>query len=1674
MKKRFLSFFLTLCMLASLLPARATGGSWAGEGTSGAPYEIADEDDLKALSHRVNAGETFENTYFELTGDVDLNSGYTFAFAPETGLVAVNDGASDAFYLGTGICGTLEGNQFASAPSTAGGYYYLNGADGLYTALSSAAGAAARSYVSDADARTVTVYGADAETYDTLDTWTPIGTESNPFSGNFNGGGKTVEGIYINNTAKSDQGLFGYADNAAIRDLYVDGFITGGNRTGGVAGYIFGTVERCFNSAAVCGVRFVGGIAGDSVGGDGVSECGNRGAVSGVERVGGILGTGWDEISGCANSGAVNGKLYTGGILGVLMGGTLRNCCNGGTVTAVASGSTDTGGVVGHSEDATVQNCFNSGPVSGLSNVGGVAGGNFGAFDGIVENCYNRGGVTGSGNTGAVVGTNSGTVGYCYWLKTAEVCPTLGASGSGGAKGCGYITAPDGSITLVDTIDHTYVTDDTVKLTEALQAWVETANLAELDTWAADSVTGFPVFSSSLVPKTFTFRYYSSDGLTLLDSSTASLWRGSMLLSSYKPDEMGRVFLGWATEANSETAAYLPGSDYKPDYDALPEPKPDFLSLYAVWDYLWTGSGTADDPYLISSAQGLKELSERNETGETFSGKYFKLTQNISLNEGYTFTFDAATGLVAVNNGSADVFYLGTGIPGTESGNQFGIFGSSPGTYYDQNGGTYTAMSSSSSAGARKYVLHDDSVTVYGADTATYYTLNIWTPIGGTQGLNEQYFEGVFDGGGKTVSGLFINNTEDDQGLFGTADGAQIRNLSVAGCVIGGDYTSGIAGIAQENSSIENCTNAAMVCGTSYVGGISGSLKDGSTAENCENTGVVGGSMAGGGIAGTLSTGCAVQNCGNSGIVWGRDSGGGIVGGQSGGTVENCENTGVARGFALVGGIVGDLDEYGTVSNCRSSGVVSGSPSMLINYYLGGIVGRSIDGTIDGCSNSGTVSGGVCLGCVGGIGGGCENGQIRNCFNSGAVNGDVANSCDSYGGILGYGNGVRVINCSNTGAVSGACYIGGIAGRIGSSSTGGEGLLENCYSLGSVTGTYSSGKLAGKLDAPAKYCYWLKTAETDSYFGEISCAPVGCGYVTSADGSITPDGQSPYVTGTTVTLTEALEAWVEATNLDTYDTWVTDSAAGIPVFSSPWVPETFAFRYYSADGGTLLESKTVTLRQENMLIMSAEPEEAGKVFSGWAESANSTVIAYLPGEDYGSVYDASDPKPASLSLYAVWEDPGAGNGSVTKLFASGSSSAEPFYITDGQDPDSLENGGRDIVVNSGYGNAYTYGNPQNVGVSFTVGSGEGEIAPGQSARIVIYAYDVKELVEFDTVWLVDETLSKTYRVGQISGGANAWNSTALPLPQCLLEEGHSYHLKFSIDADVIYIRSVYLLIGEGTGDGGNITAKSVSLSYAPGTLSATASLTAAAATSYTLEYKVSARWEDNNTNQLRKAAGGITTTAAGETGTDTQSFSITPNSRFLYQLDVIVKKDSVPVAVITRVFTVYTCSYDLNGVSGTAPAGGGVLLGDKLEKPADPEAPGFAFLGWFTDVACTDAWDFGADTVSSDMILYASWIALDGGKALELSALSLDGGIASVTVQNKTDAALAASVVVAAYDSGGRMIGVKLLEVTAAKNGTQNVTADFSALSGLSGVKAFLLYGKESRPLCGSLSAGAR
>ncbi len=67
-----------------------------------------------------------------------------------------------------------------------------------------------------------------------------------------------------------------------------------------------------------------------------------------------------------------------------------------------------------------------------------------------------------------------------------------------------------------------------------------------------------------------------------------------------------------------------------------------------------------------------------------------------------------------------------------------------------------------------------------------------------------------------------------------------------------------------------------------------------------------------------------------------------------------------------------------------------------------------------------------------------------------------------------------------------------------------------------------------------------------------------------------------------------------------------------------------------------------------------------------------------------------------------------------------------------------------------------------------------------------------------------------------------------------------------------------------------------------------------------------------------------------------------------------------------------TVSFNASG-HGTAPSDQTIVPGKKAERPADPAAKGYAFDGWYTDQACTKAYDFDTE-VREDIVLYAKWI----------------------------------------------------------------------------------------------------
>lgn len=77
------------------------------------------------------------------------------------------------------------------------------------------------------------------------ETWTAIGTHSNPFKGTYNGNGKAIRGLEITNYNQTPSGLFGYVIGTLTGVNVVEPKIYGSHYAGAVVAHMFGTVSNC-------------------------------------------------------------------------------------------------------------------------------------------------------------------------------------------------------------------------------------------------------------------------------------------------------------------------------------------------------------------------------------------------------------------------------------------------------------------------------------------------------------------------------------------------------------------------------------------------------------------------------------------------------------------------------------------------------------------------------------------------------------------------------------------------------------------------------------------------------------------------------------------------------------------------------------------------------------------------------------------------------------------------------------------------------------------------------------------------------------------------------------------------------------------------------------------------------------------------------------------------------------------------------------------------------------------------------------------------------------------------------------------------------------------------------------------------------------------------------------
>lgn len=239
----------------------------------------------------------------------------------------------------------------------------------------------------------------------------PAGTETNPYSGSFDGGGHTISGLHISG-GDGNAALFGYIGEAGIvSDLTIEGAVTGAG-AGGAASVNLGIIDGVKSNVSVLGSEKSGGICAENKGTIKNSE--NTGSVYALNEGsgGGICSENYGSISSCANYGAVNGSeggsfsVYLGGIAGYSEG-SVSDSSNAGTVI----GGEYTAGGVGYSDKSySLKNIRNFGEVTGLRGFTAGAAAYLGK-DGAAAQLENYGSITGTGtNTGGIAADTAVTI----------------------------------------------------------------------------------------------------------------------------------------------------------------------------------------------------------------------------------------------------------------------------------------------------------------------------------------------------------------------------------------------------------------------------------------------------------------------------------------------------------------------------------------------------------------------------------------------------------------------------------------------------------------------------------------------------------------------------------------------------------------------------------------------------------------------------------------------------------------------------------------------------------------------------------------------------------------------------------------------------------------------------------------------------------------------------------------------------------------------------------------------------------------------------------------------------------------------------------------------------------------------------------------------------------------
>lgn len=246
--------------------------------------------------------------------------------------------------------------------------------------------------------------------------WEAIGTSLEPFTGIFNGNGKTISNLTISDTTPGKKmGLFSYISGATLYDFNITGASITGLATDHVNSNGAGIIGWSATSSTLSNIHVDGEIIT-------VGDCG-----------GFLCDAGNCTITGCsADVDITLGEYVTtcGVFMCALHGSTVERCYSLGGIVGDTETISSISAFIGASNDSSIINCCSTADVTGAYSLGGIL---QQGFNTTITNCYYGGTITYGYDyeIGGILGSDTGS--NC--TITSSYCDTQISGVTAGAGG---------------------------------------------------------------------------------------------------------------------------------------------------------------------------------------------------------------------------------------------------------------------------------------------------------------------------------------------------------------------------------------------------------------------------------------------------------------------------------------------------------------------------------------------------------------------------------------------------------------------------------------------------------------------------------------------------------------------------------------------------------------------------------------------------------------------------------------------------------------------------------------------------------------------------------------------------------------------------------------------------------------------------------------------------------------------------------------------------------------------------------------------------------------------------------------------------------------------------------------------------------------------------------------